>query len=292
MVCSRVLRVTWEMNWAEARSAIPSPYCLTETKNHLTIYLSAQQQCCTAAITWHLNFDDQGKQLFGISWTRQVTNFLLWWEKEPSQITSSTRQGSAWSLVSTHRFLLLNWNSESCLTRTLAALTISLLLGPLSFSCPCSAWWRPHFQPQAKRGVLPLPICHMGVWGSLIAEWFQALPRRPEWAAGKPSLSSQALPCSPEELPWRLRCTLLHQDPDSPSIAPSMWGPVFMPRDRRYLPNKVSPGTSQHPASSLQLKLHTTAMQSVPQYTQLTSLLRNLWPPVERDWLRLSTPSL
>ena len=134
---------------------------------------------------------------------------------------------------------------------------------------------RPHFQPQAKRECCSCPSAMLAKFPWLLSDSrlfpgsLSELQAKP-----KPLLPGSAL--FSEELPWRLRMHLLHQDPDSPSIAPSMWGLFHATRDRRYLPNKVSQVTSQHPVSFLQLRLHTTAMQSVPQYTQLTSMLRNL----------------
>lgn len=184
MVCSGS-RSLGGMNWAEARSAIPlSPPVSQETKKHLMIYLSAQQQCCMAAITWHLNFDDKGKQL------------LEYLDPASNKFPSMVRKG--YFLITLfyppgfcgEPFIYLSlpplgsgfWNSESCLTRTLAALTISFPGASPSLLSPLSTMATNLISNLRPSASVLLPICHVGQ-GSLIAEWFQALPRKAEWAA-------------------------------------------------------------------------------------------------------------
>ena len=61
----------------------------------------------------------------------------------------------------------------------------------------------------------------------------------------------------------------LHQGLDGTTLGPllTQWMACTLLQGRKYLPNKVSQATFQHPASSLQFMLHTVAMQSGLQYT-------------------------
>lgn len=182
MACpgSRSLR-----GWAGLEPGPPSHSPLLsprELKTIWQIYLSVQWQWCTAAITWHLNFDDTKGSSFWNVWTRQVTNSLQWWGKGISRypLLAAGSAGALYLPITACSWLRLLELREACLTCTLAALT-DPSRGALS--CPRSARWQPtSFPTSGQVLVLLLPICHIGQV-SLIAKWLQALPRKAERAA-------------------------------------------------------------------------------------------------------------
>lgn len=98
-------------------------------KIHFTIYLSIQWQCCTVAITWHLNFDYtfKGSSFWNI-WTWQVANSLRWWEKvfrDNTFLPARVLQETLYLLITSSSWLRLLELCYSCLTRILANFTAS-----------------------------------------------------------------------------------------------------------------------------------------------------------------------
>lgn len=133
------------------------------------------------------------------------------------------------------------WNSESCLATHLGSSHHILpSWGPLfllSLLSTMATDLISNLRPSA--GVL-LPITPTLAKVPLIAGDSRLFPGSLSELQGKPKPLLPGSALFSEELPWRLPMHLLHQDPDSPSIAPSMWG-LFHATRQKVPPQTKSP---------------------------------------------------
>lgn len=144
----------------------PRPHTVSQrSKNNFTIYLSLQQQCCTVAITWHLNFD----------YTFKGSSFWNIWTWQVNDLPSMVRRG--YFLI--RLFCLPGFCRELCICLSLPPPgsgpgTLLVLpdthLGSSLCSLPAglcfhprSAWWQPTSSSTSGQAqVLFPPICHVG----------------------------------------------------------------------------------------------------------------------------------